>query len=160
MNGKIGPLFNVDKRTLHGSPMSVRQMYYYLSEESGYDRILTITDRLGLDVQIIPCMTKPSAEQLAVLFFDRWYCENGLPLEIISDYDKLFIAKLWKHLMLLLTDIKHCQSSAYHPQMDGASEKSNKTITQLIRFHVEPNQTGWLRTLPWVRFSIIQHEHL
>ena|SRR6266478_5409360 len=26
-----------------------------------------------------------TAEKLAIIFFNEWYCENGLPLEIISD---------------------------------------------------------------------------
>jgi len=125
-----------------------------LPEEGGYDCILTMTDRLGADIQIVPCTTKTSAEQLAILFFDRRYCENGLPLEIISDRDKLFMARFWKHLMLL-TGIKHRQSSAYHPQTDGSSERTNKTINQLLRFHVERNQTGWLRALPRVRFHMM-----
>lgn len=125
-----------------------------LPEEQGFDCILTMTDRLNSDIQIVPCTTKTTAEQLATLFFDKWYCENGLPLEIISDRDKLFMAKFWKHLMLL-TGIKHRQSSAYHPQTDGASERTNKTVNQLIRFHVERNQSGWLRALPRVRFSIM-----
>jgi len=125
-----------------------------LPEENGFDCILTMTDRLNSDVQLVPCNTKTNAEQLAVLFFDKWYCENGLPLEIISDRDKLFMAKFWKHLMLL-TGIKHRASSAYHPQTDGASERTNKTVNQLICFHVERNQTGWLRALPRVRFAIM-----
>jgi len=125
-----------------------------LPEENGFDCILTMTDRLNSDIQIIPCTTKTTAEQLAVLFFDKWYCENGLPLEIISDRDKLFTAKFWKHVMLL-TGVKHRPSSAYHPQTDGASERTNKTVNQLIRFHVERNQTGWLRALPRVRFTIM-----
>jgi hypothetical protein len=56
---------------------------------------------------------------------------------------------------MILTGVKHRASSAYHPQMDGASEHSNKTVNQLIRFHVERNQTGWLRALPWVQFAIM-----
>jgi len=125
-----------------------------LPEENGFDCILTMTDRLNSDVQLVPCSTKTNAEQLALLFFDRWYCENGLPLEIISDRDKLFMARFWKHLMLL-TGVKHRASSAYHPQTDGVSERTNKTVNQLIRFHVERNQTGWLRALPHVRFAIM-----
>jgi KaiC/GvpD/RAD55 family RecA-like ATPase len=125
-----------------------------LPTESGFDCILTMTDRLNSDIQLVPCSTKMTAEQLAVLFFDKWYCENGLPLEIISDRDKLFMARFWKHLMIL-TGVKHRASSAYHPQTDGASERSNKTVNQLIRFHVERNQSGWLRALPRVRFVMM-----
>ena len=64
------------------------------------------------------------------------------------------MAKFWKHLMLL-TGIKHHASSAYHPQTDRASEHTNKTINQLIHFHVEQNQKGWLRALPQVQFAIM-----
>jgi len=125
-----------------------------LPEENGMDCILTMMDRLNSDIQLVPCSTKTNAEQLAVLFFDKWYCENGLPLEIISDRDKLFMSRFWKHLMIL-TGVKHRASSVYHPQTDGVSERSNKTVNQLIRFHVERNQTGWLRALLRVRFAIM-----
>lgn len=59
-----------------------------LPEDEGYDCILTITDRLGSDIQIIPMRTDVTAEDLAVIFIDNWYCENGLPLEIVSDRDR------------------------------------------------------------------------
>jgi chromodomain-containing protein len=88
------------------------------------------------------------------LFFDKWYCENGLPLEIISDRDKLFVSCFWTHLHKL-TGVKIKLSTAYHPQTDGASERSNKTIIQAIRYHVERTQKGWVRALPRVRFNIM-----
>jgi len=44
-----------------------------------------MTDRLGSDIRIVPTHTGITAEDLAVLFFNHWYCENGLPKEIISD---------------------------------------------------------------------------
>jgi hypothetical protein len=49
------------------------------------DCILSITDRLGADVRIIPTKINISAEDLALLFFDHWYCENGLPDNIACD---------------------------------------------------------------------------
>jgi len=39
-----------------------------------------------------------------------------------------------------LTGVKLKMSSAYHPETDGASERSNKTVNQLLRFHVKRNQ--------------------
>ena len=119
-----------------------------------FDSIITFTDRLNSDIQIIPSNINLTAEQLADIFFDKWYCENGLPLEIISDRDKLFISKFWKHLHAL-TGVKLKMSTAYHPETDGASERSNKTVIQAIRFHVERNQKGWARALPRIRFNIM-----
>jgi hypothetical protein len=85
---------------------------------------------------------------------DHWYCENGLPLEIISDRDKLFVAKFWKALHKL-TGVKLKLSTAYHPETDGSSECTNKTVNQCLRFHVERNQKGWKKSLPRIRFFLM-----
>ena len=125
-----------------------------LPSEDGFDSIVTFTDRLGSDIRIVPTSTSLTAEQLARLFFKEWYCENGLPLDIVSDRDKLFVSRFWRAL-LKLTGIKLKMSSAYHPQSDGASERTNKTVIQCIRFAVERDQRGWVKALPKVRFDIM-----
>jgi hypothetical protein len=125
-----------------------------LPEDEGFDCIVTFTDRLNSDLRVIPTRTDISAKDLAVVFFEEWYCENGLPLEIVSDCDKLFISKFWQSLHKL-TRVKLKMSMAYHPESDGASERSNKTINQCLRYHVERNQKGWRRALPRVRFDIM-----
>jgi hypothetical protein len=122
--------------------------------DQGHDCILTITDRLGSDIRIIPTSTTLTAKDLATLFFDKWYCENGLPNDIVSDRDKLFMSAFWKHLTLL-TGIKCKASSSFHPQTKDASERTNKTVIQCLRFHVERNQKGWVRALPRIRFYIM-----
>jgi hypothetical protein len=122
--------------------------------DDGFDCILTITDKLGADIRIIPTTTDLTAESLALLFFDNWYCENGLPLQIISDRDKLFISKFWKHFSLLAGIHQKC-SSSFHPQTDGQSERTNRTVIEAIRYHVERNQVGWKRALPRIRFYIM-----
>ena len=125
-----------------------------LPTDEGYDCILTFTDRLGSDIRIIPTTCTLTAQNLAKIFFDEWYCENGLPLEIISDRDKLFVSHFWKALHEL-TGVKLKMSSSYHPETDGASERTNKTVIQCIRFAVERDQKGWARMLPKVRFDIM-----
>ena len=122
--------------------------------DHGFDCILTITDRLGSDIRIIPTNTTLKASELAVLFFDNWYCENGLPTDIVSDRDKIFMSSFWKHLTIL-TGIKCKASTSFHPQSNGASERTNKTVNQCLRFHVERNQKGWVRALPRIRFHIM-----
>ena len=56
-----------------------------------------------------------------MFFFDKWYCENSLPTDIVSDRDKLFISKFWKALHKLM-GVKLKLSTAYHPQNDDVSE--------------------------------------
>ena len=125
-----------------------------LKPDQGFDCILTITDRLGADIRIIPTQINISAEDLAVLFFDHWFCENGLPTEIISDRDKLFISQFWTALSALC-GVKLKMSSAYHPQTDGSSERTNKTVNQSLRYHVDRSQKGWVRALPRIRFAMM-----
>jgi hypothetical protein len=64
------------------------------------------------------------------------------------------MAKFWKAL-LALTGVHLKMSTAYHPQTDGASKHTNKTLNQCIHFHIEWNQKGWVCTLPIIRFNIM-----
>ena len=56
-----------------------------LPQDEGFDSIITFTDCLGSDIRIVPTLTTLTAEGLAELFFANWYCENSLPLNIVSD---------------------------------------------------------------------------
>jgi len=113
-----------------------------------------MTDQLNADIQIMATRTDITVTDLAEIFFNRWYCKNGLPLEIISDCDKLFISKFWT-VLHKLTGIKLKLSSAYHPQTDGASEQTNKTVNQALWYHVARNQKGWAHVLPCIRFDLM-----
>jgi hypothetical protein len=110
-----------------------------LLEDKGFNSIVIITDHLGgANLWVIPTRTDVSAQDLVTLFFDNWYCENRLPLEIVSDRDKLFTSKFWTALHSL-TGIKLKMSTSYHPQTDSASEHTNKTVNQALHFYVQQN---------------------
>ena len=76
---------------------------------------------LGANYQFLLCKTTDSASDFALRFFNRWYCEHGLPDVIFSDRDKLFISKFWKALTKL-TGVKLKMPMVYHLQTDGASK--------------------------------------
>lgn len=69
-----------------------------LPEDGGYNCLLTMTDRLGSEIVLIPTRTDASAEDIASLFFDHWFCEHGLPLDIVCDRDVKFVSRFWKAL--------------------------------------------------------------
>jgi hypothetical protein len=125
-----------------------------LPEEDGKDTILTMTNLLGAEVRLAAIHSSATAAEVAVVLFDEWYCENRLMRQIITDRDALFTAELWAALHKL-TGVKLKMSTAYHPQTDGASERTNKTLNQAIRYHVDNNQKGWLAKLPRVHFAIM-----
>jgi len=125
-----------------------------LPEDNNKNCIITLTDCLGSDIQLVPMRTDITAEDLTYLFFDKWYCKNGLPTEIVSDRNKLFMSRFWKALHKL-TGIKLKMSTAYHPESDGASKWTNKMVNQVLQYHVERNQSGWVWALPRIRFDIM-----
>ena len=57
-----------------------------LSKNEGYDMLIIATNWLGsTDIHLISCHTTNTALEIAYLFFDNWYYENRLSLEIISN---------------------------------------------------------------------------
>ena len=124
-----------------------------LPMDNGFN-IITFTDHLGSDIQLVPSVSTLTAEQLAKLFFDKWYCKNSFPLEILSDHDKLFMSRFWTALHKL-TGVKLKMSTSYHLETDGSSEQTNKTVIQCICYAVEHNQVSWVKALLKIRFDIM-----
>lgn len=141
-----GPLHLLPVPDRHGSSVAM-DFVGPLPVDKGFDCILTMTDRLGADFRLAPTNTTITAEDLAAVFFDSWYCENGLPDEIVCDQDKLFVSKFWCSLSAL-AGVKLKMLTVFHLETDGSSEKTNKTLNQSLRYHVQRNQTGWVKALP------------
>lgn len=45
-------------------------------------------------------------------------------------------------------------SSAYHPQTDGATERANRTVAQILRAIVDSDQKDWAHKLPMAEYAI------
>jgi len=153
MTKLLGPLHPLPIPDQHGDSVTIN-FISPLPEHEGKNCIVTFTDCLGSNIRVIPTCTNITAEDLATLFFDEWYCENSLPTDIVSDRDKLFILRFWKALHCL-TGIKLKMSMAYHPETDSSSEHTNKMVNQALRFHVEHNQMGWVHALPQIQFDMM-----
>jgi hypothetical protein len=121
-----------------------------LQPDTGFDCIFSIMDCLGADIHIIPTQIDISTEDLAVLFFDQWFFENGLPDEIVSDCNKLFISHFWK-VLTALCGVKLKMSSSYQ-QIDSSGECF---INQSLHYHVDHSQKGWVHSLPRIRFNMM-----
>ena len=124
-----------------------------LPELAGYDSILTITDHDCTKMLIaIPCRERITAEGVAELFLRQIFPQFGLPSKIISDRDPRFVSKFMKELCRLMGIMQNV-SMAYHPRMDGQSERSNQWLEQYLRFWVDHQQTNWHHYLPLAKFA-------
>lgn len=120
-----------------------------LPSSGGYDYLLTITDRLTGFIELVPCSTTINARDLAILVWEKWVALYGLPLSITSDRDTLFTSRFWTTLWEK-QNVKLQMSTAFHPQTDGVSERTNKTVVQLLHSWVDRHGTSWVKYLSHV----------
>ncbi|SGY38977.1 BQ5605_C003g02116 [Microbotryum silenes-dioicae] len=124
-----------------------------LIPSNGNDALLTVTDRLSGYVRLIPCQTTDDAATTAKRFFDGWHRYFGMPRVLISDRDKLFTSEFWKAYMDRM-GTKLAMSTAFHPQTNGRSERTNRTVIQVLRTLVNRRQNDWANHIATVEFVI------
>ncbi len=119
----------------------------------GYDYLWVIVDRFTATVHLIPTVTTVRASELAWLFVREVVRLHGLPSSIVSDRDSKFISKFWREVHRIL-GTRLLMSTAYHPQTDGTSERAVRTVSQILRAMVQPDQADWARKVPLVEFAM------
>jgi hypothetical protein len=121
--------------------------------KSGYGAIAVFVDRLTKMVHFAPTYTDCSARDVARLFNDTVFKHHGLPSELLSDRDPRFTSKFWTELTRLLgTKLK--MSTAFHPQTDGQTERSNRVLEDYLRHYISPSQDDWDEWLPQAEFLV------
>jgi len=108
----------------------------------GFNMILVMTDRLTDYVKLEPTHSTATAQDIARLIYASWYRHFGLPKAITSDRDKLFTSNFWKELHKRIK-VSLRMSTSYHPETDGSSERSNKTMIEALRHYVNLRHTDW-----------------
>ena len=78
---------------------------------------------------------------------------HGLPDTIVSDRDPKFMSQFWTETHRLL-GVKLAKSTAFHPQLNGESERMIRKVLQILQTVVRPDQLDWPKHLPMVEFSI------
>ncbi|GKE53916.1 putative reverse transcriptase domain-containing protein [Tanacetum coccineum] len=97
-------------------------------------------------------------EKLTRLYLKEIVCMHGIPIFIISDQDSHFTSNFWRSLQKALgTNLD--MSTAYFPQTDGQSERTIKTMEDMLRACVIDFRNSWDRHLPLVEFSYNNSYH-
>ena len=119
---------------------------------NGFDSILTVTDHDCSKAAIfIPCHETATASTIADLYVQHVFPHYSTPRKVITDRDTCFASHFPKELCRIL-DIKQNISSAYHPQTDGQSERTNQWLEQYLRIFVDHCQTTWHQWLPLAQY--------
>jgi hypothetical protein len=119
---------------------------------AGYDSIWVIVDRLTKVAHFIPVKTMYSGAKLAELYMARIICLHGVPKNIVSDRGSQFTCRYWKKLHESL-EIGLNFSSAYHPQTDGQTKRTNQVLEDMLRACALKHGGSWNKSLPYAEFS-------
>ena len=104
--------------------------------------ILTIQDDLTKFSIAYPISNSTAEETCECLV--HFISVFGIPKSILTDQGTNFAAELFKQTCSFLK-IKQLWSTPYHPQTQGALERSHSTLKEYLKSYVNENQTNWPR---------------
>ncbi|KAJ7946901.1 Ty3/gypsy retrotransposon protein [Quillaja saponaria] len=118
-----------------------------LLRSGGKTTILVIMDRLNKFAHFLALQHPYTASVVAQAFMDNICKIHGMPDEIVSDRDTIFLSNFWKE-MFKLQQVKLQYSSAYHPQTDGQIEVVNRSVETYLRCFSGDCPKKWVYWLP------------
>jgi hypothetical protein len=118
----------------------------------GYDSIWVIMERLTKVAHFISVKTTYKGSQLVELYIARNVSQHGVPKKIVSDRGSQFTFRFWKSFHEN-TDAKLNFSSAYHPQTDGQTKRTNQVLEDMLRACALQHGSSWDKSLPYAEFS-------
>jgi len=118
----------------------------------GSDAVLIVIDRLTKMAHFIPSTNNMNAQQFQETFMREIFRLHGLPRDIITDRGSIFTSDLWNETTREL-GIARRLSTAFHPQTDGQTERTNSILEQYLQAYVNYQQDDWKELLPMAEFA-------
>jgi hypothetical protein len=113
-----------------------------LPRSAHYNCILVVVDKFSKYGHFLPLLHPFTAAKVARVFLDNVYKLHGLPVNIISDRDRIFTSSFWQQLFQI-TGTNLSMSSSYHPQSDGQTERLNQCLETFLRCYVHTCPSRW-----------------
>jgi len=129
-----------------------------LPVSKGYDSVFVVVDRLTKMSHLVPCNKTTTAPEFARMFLDCVIRLHGIPDSIVSDRGSIFTSHFWTALSKSLNLAKRL-STAFHPQTDGQTERTNQTVEQYLRIYCNYHQDNWSELLSLAEFSYNNAQH-
>lgn len=94
-----------------------------------------------------------TTEEMAKAFLTHVFAHHGLPKAIVSDRGSQFTGLFWGEVTRQL-GITRRLSTPYHPETDGAQERSNQEIETYLRLFTTYAQDDWATLLPQAQLTL------
>jgi hypothetical protein len=98
----------------------------------GFDAVMTVTCKFSKKVEFVPGKETYTAEEWAKAYFGAT-TDWSIPSVWIGDRDSKWLSKFWTQLFTNM-GARISATTAYHPQSDGQSERTNQTAEIALRF--------------------------
>ena len=108
------------------------------------DAVWVIVDRLTKSANFLPLKKSDGVDQIVVKYMDEIVRLHGIPSSIVSDRDPRFTSRFWKAFQKAL-GTRVNMSTAYHPQTYGQSERTIRTLEDMLRACVLDWGDSWER---------------
>lgn len=116
--------------------------------EDGHKYILTCQDNLSKYLIAAP-MESQTAEEVSDKFIEHVILIYGIPNQILTDQGTNFMSEIFKRVCKLLK-IEKMNTTAYHPESNGAIERTHKTLINYLRCFCHEKNDQWHK---WVKFA-------
>jgi hypothetical protein len=137
-----GLLMSIPSPTVAGHTWTMDLITQLPRTRGGNDAIVVWTCKFSKLCHYAACKTSIDAPTLARLFLNVVVRQHGMPANIISDRDPRFTAHFWRAFWRSMgTTLR--MGTAYHPQTDGQTENSNKTLEIMLRSVIDFDQKDW-----------------
>ena len=123
--------------------------------KSGKDAIASFDDLLTKVGHLHAVITTISSPRLAQVFLQEVVRLHGVSRIFISNRAPRFTGSLWRALWQQFFGIECRLSTAYHPQTVGMTQRTSRTLEQLLRAFVSPSHIDWDLLLPVAEFAYI-----
>ena len=101
--------------------------------------IFVVVDTLKKSAHFIHVCTMYQVPDIARLFIENIVILHGVPKRIISDRGSFFTSRFWTSFEEALgTQLNF--STAYHPDIDGKTERTNQILEDMLRMYVMEQQ--------------------
>eukprot|EP00035_Acanthoeca_spectabilis_P018899 m.406141 g.406141 ORF g.406141 m.406141 type:complete len:1992 (+) comp16795_c5_seq4:1114-7089(+) len=120
----------------------------------GYDTLLVYVCRYSKYVTLIPCReTLTGLGTIDLLKQHVFATFRGFPLSLVSDRDPRWTSAAFQQFCTA-SGIKHSMSTANHPQSDGQTERTNRSIEEVARSFLSYDHSLFWDLLPDLAFAI------